>query len=87
MNTGRRFSAQSFIETPDDIWSLETLSNLIDTKIQGCNSQAVRPDFPDSETLIHESGGSVFSASCVAFRKMIGFSFEAFHTILVKPSV
>ena len=78
MNTGRKFSSKPFIEDPDDIWSLETLSNLIDSKIQGCDSKAMRPEFPDSESLRQEAGGSILSASCVAFRKMLGFSIEAF---------
>ena len=84
MNTGKRFSSKMFIEMPDDIWSLETLSQMIDSKTQGCNFQAVRPDFPDSEILRQESGGNVFSASCVAFRKMLGFSVEAIFTSLMK---
>ena len=78
MNTGRKFSSKPFIEDPDDIWSMKTLSNLIDSKTQGCNSEAMRPDFPDSEDLRQETGGSVLSASCVAFRKMLGFSIDAF---------
>ena len=79
MNSGRSFPKKPLIITPDDIWSLQTLSNLINSKTEGCYFGAVRPNFPDSESIRPEVGGNIFSASCGAVKKMMSFSLEAFQ--------